>query len=135
MSEQKSEKIKLKERPLSPHLTIYKPQITSVLSITHRATGVFLFLGAFIFVWELSAFARGGDAFECYMGFATSWLGIFIAFFWVLSLFYHLFNGIRHIFWDMGLGFDIKTAALSGALVVIATVITTIYFFYLFYKA
>lgn len=112
-----------RKRPLSPHLTIYKPQITSVLSITHRLTGIFLFLGAFIFVWELAAAAKGGKAFECYIGFATSWVGLSIATLWIISLFYHLFNGIRHLFWDMGYGFELRTVTISGILVILGTIL------------
>jgi len=129
MSKDTSTKKVMRERPLSPHLTIYKPQITSVLSITHRATGVFLYLGAFLYVWELVATMRGGQGFECYIGFATSWVGMAIALGWVVSLFYHMYNGIRHLFWDIGMGFEIETVTRSGIAVILATIISTIALF------
>ena len=122
MSE-KENKNSQRERPLSPHISIYKPQITSVLSITHRATGVFLLIGAFVFLWELLAVAMGGQFFECYVKAMNTPLGYGFAFLWVTALFYHMFNGIRHMFWDMGKGLEISCARKSGWLVVILTLI------------
>jgi len=124
-----NKKIAGRERPLSPHLTIYKPQITSVLSITHRLTGVFLLFGSFIYVWELTSTAKGGQAFMCYMGFATSWVGILFSVLWFTALLYHFFNGIRHLFWDMGYGFDLKTVTASGIAVIIATIASAVVIF------
>ena len=102
-------------RPLSPHLQIYKPQLTSLLSITHRGTGVFLTLGAlFLSCWLLSI-AHGPQAY-----------GQILLFAWVFSLYYHLCNGIRHLFWDIGLGLEIKTTYLSGYIVLAGSILLTL---------
>ena len=106
------------ERPLSPHLQIYKPQLTSVLSIFHRATGVVLSVGSIFLVWWLVAAATGDDAFAAAQGFWASWVGLLLLFGWTFSLFFHLANGIRHLFWDAGYGFDLKHTYTSGWAVV-----------------
>lgn len=115
-----------RERPLSPHLQIYRPQLTSVLSITHRATGVALALGTLFLVYWLVAAASGPQAFASLQGFMGSWLGLLLLFGWSVSLFYHLANGIRHLFWDAGFGFDLKTAYASGWTVLAATAALTL---------
>ncbi len=102
------------ERPLSPHLQIYKPQITSVLSISHRATGVALSAGAVFLVWWLVAAATSDAAFADAQWFFGSWLGLLLLFGWTFSFFYHLCNGIRHLVWDTGHGLDLRTTYLSG---------------------
>jgi succinate dehydrogenase / fumarate reductase cytochrome b subunit len=113
-------------RPLSPHLQIYKPQLTSVLSITHRGTGVFLTLGAlFLSCWLLSI-ANGPESFTALQQHIVAWYGQVLLYAWVFSLYYHLCNGIRHLIWDMGRGLDIKTTYLSGYIVVAASVLLTI---------
>jgi succinate dehydrogenase / fumarate reductase cytochrome b subunit len=112
-------------RPLSPHLQVYKPQLTSVMSISHRATGVALAVGTLLLVWWIVAAAIGPDAFAQAQGFIGSWLGLLLLFGWSVSLFYHLGNGIRHLFWDAGYGFDIGNAYRSGWIVVAATVVLT----------
>ena len=101
-------------RPLSPHIQIYKPQLTSVLSITHRATGVFLCLGAVVFVWWVTALAIGPEAFATVRTALGSWLGRLFLFAWTFSFFFHLCNGIRHLLWDAGLGLDLPTVYASG---------------------
>lgn len=120
------------KRPLSPHLSIYRPQITSVLSITHRLTGVFLYLGMLIFAWWIVCSAYHPDTTiwtkwfqaETYNGYARcvayGLLGLFS-----FSLFYHLLNGIRHLFWDIGKGYEIPTVNKSGILVVIGSIALT----------
>ncbi len=112
-------------RPLSPHLTIYRPQYTSVLSILHRITGVALSLGAVLVVWWLVAAATGPEYFAYADGVLTSWIGhlVLIGSAWALS--YHTANGIRHLFWDMGYGFELGTAEKSGYAVLIASVVLT----------
>lgn len=109
-------------RPLSPHLQIYKPQITSMLSILHRITGVALAAGTLLFVWWLIAAAAGPEAYAGVEGFIGSWIGYIVMIGWSFSLFYHLCNGIRHLFWDAGRGFEIATVERSGWVVVIASV-------------
>lgn len=112
-------------RPLSPHLQIYKPQLTSVLSIIHRLTGVALAAGTLLLVWWLVAAASGPRAFRGVQEFIGSFLGLLLLLGWSASLFYHLANGIRHLFWDAGYGFDLKSTYSSGWAVVVATVILT----------
>lgn len=105
-------------RPLSPHLQIYKPQLTSVLSIGHRMTGLALAVGSVALVWWLFAAADGDAAFTAAQRFWGSWIGLLMLLGWSFSLFYHLCNGIRHLGWDAGCGFDLRTTYLSGWIVV-----------------
>lgn len=112
-------------RPLSPHLQVYRPQLTSVLSITHRATGILLALGLFPLVWWLAALAAGPEAFAGAREFLGSWLGRLVLLGFSFALFYHLCNGIRHLFWDAGLGFELETAYASGWSVVGVSVLLT----------
>lgn len=112
-----------KERPLSPHLTIYRPQITSVLSISHRATGVFLFLGSFVLIWGMVLDIYGCD---CIFPLFHTSIGQLALFAWSFFLFYHLCNGIRHLFWDAGKGFEIHQVTASGILVLFASTILTL---------
>ena len=105
-------------RPLSPHLQVYRPQLTSVLSILHRTTGVALVAGTLLLVYWLAAAAAGPEAFETARAVIGSFLGRLFLFGWTVALFYHLCNGIRHLFWDAGYGFELETAYLSGWLVV-----------------
>ena len=114
------------DRPLSPHLQIYRWQLTSVLSILHRAAGVALTAGAVLLVWWLVAAASGPDAYESVTDFLGSWLGLLLLFGWSLSLFYHLCNGIRHLVWDTGHGLDLKSTYVSGWLVVAGTGVFTL---------
>src|SRR5580704_16534899 len=112
-------------RPLSPHLRIYKPQLTSVLSILHRITGVALSVGTILLVYWLVAAASGPAAFATAAGLMRSWLGRLLLFGWTFALFFHLANGIRHLFWDAGIGFELKTVYASGwTVVALATALT-----------
>src|ERR1700674_2723995 len=113
-------------RPLSPHLQIYKPQLTSIMSILHRFTGLGLVLGAAFLVAWLIAAAHGATAFDFAQSLAGAWYGRALLFLWAFALFYHLWNGIRHLFWDAGLGFELKTVYLSGWSVVIVSVLLTL---------
>ena len=113
-------------RPLSPHLQVYKPQLTSVLSILHRATGIALAVGTLLLVWWLVAAATGEAAFADVQAVIGSWIGRLLLLGWSFALFYHLCNGIRHLFWDAGKGFEIEQAYMSGRIVVGAAVVLTI---------
>ncbi|HEV2334238.1 MAG TPA: succinate dehydrogenase, cytochrome b556 subunit [Stellaceae bacterium] len=113
-------------RPLSPHLQIYRWQLTSVLSILHRFAGVALTLGAILLVWWFGAAADGPEAYAGVQAFLGSWLGRLLLFGWSLALFYHLCNGLRHLWWDTGRGFELKTAYASGWTVVGATIVLTL---------
>jgi succinate dehydrogenase / fumarate reductase cytochrome b subunit len=106
------------QRPLSPHLQVYKPQLTSVLSISHRVTGLGLTAGTIFLVWWLVAASAGDASFATAQSFFGSWLGLLMLFAWTFFFFYHLCNGIRHLVWDTGYGLDIRTAYLSGWVVV-----------------
>jgi succinate dehydrogenase / fumarate reductase cytochrome b subunit len=117
---------KLVRRPLSPHLQVYRWQITSVLSILHRATGVALSVGTLLLVAWLVALATSDAAFAAVQGFIGSPIGYLVLFGWTVSLFYHLCNGIRHLAWDAGHGFEIRTVHTTGWTVVIATVVLTV---------
>ncbi|MSP03865.1 MAG: succinate dehydrogenase, cytochrome b556 subunit [Acetobacteraceae bacterium] len=112
---------KLVRRPLSPHLQVYKPQITTVLSILHRISGVALAAGTLFLVCWLAAGASGPAWFETVQGFAGTILGQLLLFGWTVALFYHLFSGLRHLAWDMGLGFEKAQYTASGWAVVITT--------------
>ena len=108
-------------RPLSPHLQVYKPQITSVLSILHRLTGIGLAAGAVVLVCWLNAAAYGPDAFESAQGLLATWFGRLLLLGWTWALFYHLCNGIRHMYWDAGRGLELQQVQITGWLVVVAS--------------
>lgn len=113
------------DRPLSPHLQVYKPQLTSVLSITHRFTGMFLVLGAIGWLLWLLAIAGGPETYQSFVAyFAHPVTKVFVGL-WVLALNYHLLNGIRHLFWDAGKGFELKTAYASGYAVLVGVIVLT----------
>ncbi|HTO82876.1 MAG TPA: succinate dehydrogenase, cytochrome b556 subunit [Methylomirabilota bacterium] len=114
------------ERPLSPHLQVYRWQLTSVLSILHRASGVALSVGTLLLVYWLIAAAAGPESFATAQGFIGSILGRILLLGWSWALFYHLCNGIRHLFWDAGHGFELKTVYASGWTVVGASVVLTL---------
>lgn len=113
-------------RPLSPHLQIYKPQLTSVLSITHRGTGVFLTIGAFFLTYWLLALAGDPEHFAKLQEHLSSWYGTYLLYAFVFSLYFHLCNGIRHLFWDIGLGLDIDITYKTGYVVIVASIIFTL---------
>jgi len=115
-----------RQRPLSPHLQIYKPQLTSLLSIFHRATGVALSIGSVILVSWVVALSLGETAYSSYSMIINSWFGKLVLFGFTFGLFYHLSNGIRHLFWDAGYGYDLKVAYTSGTLVIISSLTLTI---------
>ena len=118
--------MKLSKRPLSPHLQVYKPQLTSVLSITHRGTGVFLSLGALVLTFWLISLATSAELFNNFHQHMAAWYGkLFLASF-VFSLFYHLANGIRHLFWDAGLGLELSTTYKSGYLIIFISIALTL---------
>ncbi|MEH6476142.1 MAG: succinate dehydrogenase, cytochrome b556 subunit [Sneathiella sp.] len=114
------------ERPLSPHLQIYKPQITMVTSITHRITGVALAGGTLLLAWWLIAAAAGPESYETVNAFMSSWFGRLVLFGFTWALFYHLCNGIRHLFWDAGKGFELPTMRKTGILAIVMSVVLTL---------
>jgi succinate dehydrogenase / fumarate reductase cytochrome b subunit len=107
------------DRPLSPHLQVYRPMYTTVLSILHRASGLYLSACGFLLVAWISAAALGPDAYACVAGFLSG-LPMRIALALALGAFwFHLFAGIRHLAWDAGFGFEKRTARGTGWLVVL----------------
>ncbi len=117
---------KLVQRPLSPHLQVYTPQLTSILSIMNRVTGIAVSIGTLLLVWWLVAAATGPVAFDRVQGFIGSPIGLFMLFGWTASLFYHLLGGLRHLAWDAGYGYDLPQTHASGWAVVIGTVVATV---------
>ncbi|SIO40982.1 succinate dehydrogenase subunit C [Rhodovulum sp. ES.010] len=101
-------------RPLSPHLQVYRPQITSVTSILTRVTGNALIVAAVLIVWWFLAAASGPEAFARADGVLTSWIGDLVLFLSVWALWYHTLAGIRHVIWDAGRGLDLGTAEKLG---------------------
>jgi len=116
------------QNPLSPHLQIYRWHISSLLSITHRISGVInLFSFILIFFWLL-ILSLGENNYELFLLFINSFVGKFILIGFTWSMSFHIFSGIRHLVWDMGYGFEIKTANISGIIVIISSLISTIIF-------
>jgi succinate dehydrogenase / fumarate reductase cytochrome b subunit len=113
------------DRPLSPHLGVYRWQISNSLSILHRLTGVMLSVGAFVLVGWLVSIAAGYGPYSIVNAFLAGPLGSLMLFGWTFCFFYHLANGIRHLAWDVGLGFDAQQARLSGLTVVVVALVLT----------
>ena len=110
-----------KPRPLSPHLQVYRPQLTSILSITHRASGVVLTTGTLVLALWLIAVASGPKTFTIMAAIVGHPLGQFVLFGYSVALFYHACNGIRHLSWDLGFGLTIPDVYRSGYVVLGAT--------------
>ncbi len=121
-------------RPLSPHLTIYKPQLTSVLSILHRISGFVLFLGGIALGLWLLALASGPEVYGRLQLHMQSWYGENLLILLLFALLYHLCNGIRHLCWDAGLGFSLPAVYRSGAAVLAATLVLGVLYLLLFYS-
>ena len=117
---------KLVERPLSPHLQVYKWPVSMALSISHRATGIGISVGALLMTWWLVAAASSDSAFAAVQGFLGSWFGVFLLFCWAAALLLHLFQGIRHLVWDAGYGFDDRSYRVTGWGVVALTAVATL---------
>ena len=114
-------------RPLSPHLQVYRPQITSVLSISHRISGVVLGAGALLLTWWLVAAVEGPESFDEVQTIIGSWYGRLLIFGFTLAFFYHLCNGVRHLFWDLGYGLELRSVYRSGWVVMVLTVVLTLF--------
>jgi succinate dehydrogenase / fumarate reductase cytochrome b subunit len=116
----------ISDRPLSPHLQVYRLPLVALLSIVHRMTGVALVGGSVLLAVWLGAAAFGAPAFAMASALLASPLGKLVLFGFTVAYYYHLLNGIRHLFWDVGLGLDLVVARASGRLVMAATVVLTI---------
>ncbi len=113
------------ERPISPHVGIYKPQLTSVLSILHRITGIVLSVGLVVFSLFLIATAYAPDMREMFIMASQNPLGQLAIWGSVFCLYFHLCTGIRHLFWDAGIGYEIKTVYKTGRFAVGAAIVLT----------
>jgi succinate dehydrogenase / fumarate reductase, cytochrome b subunit len=115
-----------RERPLSPHLSIYRWPITMTLSILHRLSGLALSVGFIVLAaWLLSA-AEGADAHERLAGMMQSAGGRLLLILLSLAFFYHLANGVRHLIWDLGFGFEIRQANASSWVVIVTAIALTV---------
>lgn len=108
------------KRPLSPHLQIYKLPLTAFLSIAHRATGVVNSMAIVLLVLLIASASGSPESYEFMSGIANSWFGKLVLFGFTLTLYYHMANGIRHLFWDVGLGLDLEIAKKSGNVCLVA---------------
>ena len=113
-------------RPLSPHLSVHKKILTSVFSIFHRFTGIFLSLGLFLITLWILLIALGPNYFDLFKNISTNFFIKSILFFWTVSIFYHLFNGIRYLYWSFGKGMELKTVYFSGYIVLFLTSISSV---------
>ena len=119
-------------RPLSPHLTIYRWPLTMILSILHRATGVSLSVGLVIFSVWLFAIAFGEQYFTFFVYVFSNWIGRFLLVVWTFAFFLHFCNGLRHLYWDTGRGFDRERVEISARIVVFCSLLlTSIFWLYL----
>lgn len=112
-------------RPLSPHLQVYRPQLTMVMSISHRISGMLLSLGTVVVVAWLLALAAGPEPYARLVGVLSHPVSLFLLVVWTFALFYHLLNGIRHLLWDAGWLLDLRGAYASGWVVLALSVILT----------
>ena len=113
-------------RPLSPHLTIYRPQMTSMTSIFVRLTGNALIAAGLMAVWWFVALASGPDAYARANGFITSWFGDLVMFLSVWALWYHMLGGIRHLIWDSGHMLEVDQSEKLGFVMIAGSVILTL---------
>lgn len=126
MAESKASGAAADNRPRSPHLQVYRWEITMFTSIAHRATGVALYGGTIVLTWWLIAAASGPEAYALFQDLAGGILGRLVLFGFTLALIYHLLNGIRHLTWDVGNGLAPATASMTGWLVVLGAVLFTL---------
>ena len=114
-------------RPLSPHLQVYKPELTSILSILHRITGVGFMIGTYIVLWWLHIHAVKNSNFECFVWFFSTFIGKLFSLGIIFSCVYHFCNGIRYLFWAIGFGFELRHVYASGYAVVLLSLLLTVY--------
>ena len=119
------------KNPISPHLQIYSWHISSLLSITHRIVGVINLLAIILMFFWILTFSFSENNYELFLQIINSFFGKFILIGFTWSMSFHIFSGIRHLVWDMGYGFEIKIANISGILVIFFSFVTTIIFWLL----
>ena len=117
-------------RPLSPHLQVYKLPLTAMMSVLHRGTGVVISIGTLLLVWVLAKAAGGESAYAGTQGLLSSWFGKLVLIGFTFSLYAHFCNGLRHLIWDMGYGFEVdkanRGAMISLGAAIALTVLTWI---------
>jgi len=111
--------------PVSPHLQIYRLPLTALLSITHRITGVILAIGSLLLVWLLSAAAHSAEYYAMLATHLQAWYGQVFLLGFLFSLYLHFCSGIRHLFWDVGYGFELETVDLTARLVIVMALVLT----------
>ena len=111
--------------PVSPHLQIYRLPLTALLSITHRITGVILAIGSLLLTWILVAAAYGADSYQALMTHFQAWYGQVFLVGFLFALYLHFCNGIRHLFWDVGYGFELETVDLTAKLAIVLAIVLT----------
>jgi len=112
--------------PVSPHLQIYRLPLTALLSITHRLTGIFLALGSVLLIWILAAAAQGAEAYAVVIPHFQAWYGQIFLLGFLFSLYLHFCNGIRHLFWDVGYGFELETVDLTAKIAIAVALVLTV---------
>ncbi len=120
--------MKEKQRPLSPFMIgqYYRPQLNSILSITHRTTGVFLsVVGAPLLLWWISAVSNGPETYDAFLVFMGGWIGQLNLLACLFSLSFHSLNGVRHLIWDTGRALDLRSVYVTGWVVLAGTVVST----------
>ncbi|MGE0409068.1 MAG: succinate dehydrogenase, cytochrome b556 subunit [Amphiplicatus sp.] len=119
-----------RERPLSPHLQVYRPKMTMAMSIMHRITGAALYVGALLLAWWLIAASNGPAAYSTFQAFAHSFAGNVILIGYLWALIHHMIGGLRHFVWDAGKGFDLPTAtAMAYANLIVPVILTALILF------
>ena len=126
MSDAKAQPRGPQDRPMSPHLQVWRWHVTMATSILHRATGIALYVGALILAGWVIALASGPDAFAVYHALLGSPLGLLVLFGLTVSFLYHLANGVRHLVWDAGKGFEPKTADMTGWAAIVFAIVATV---------
>ena len=114
------------KRPLSPHLQIYKPMLTMMMSIMHRATGAALYIGTLLLAWWLFAAASGPEYFDYVSGIANSFIGRLVLFGYTWALIHHMLGGVRHFIWDTGHGFELPTVEVMARATIIGSLTLTV---------
>ncbi len=114
------------KHPISPHLQIYRLPLTSLLSIAHRITGVILAFGCVLLVWVLATAAESAAAYQALVPHLGSWYGQIFLLGFIFSLYLHFCNGVRHLFWDVGYGFELETVDITAKLAIALAIILTI---------
>lgn len=115
-----------RERPLSPHLQIYRLPLNAILSITHRLTGLILALGAVLVVAAVITAASGPQPYRVLAAVLTHWGGQVVLAAFTLALYFHLCAGIRHLFWDAGYGYELDTARRSSYGILVGAIVLTV---------